>query len=209
MNLKNMAITLIIALAYEVLLKLSYLLLPSSLDVSTVSGITSILSYIVGATIFLFVFFFYKEERSNTRIEMVLKILMGCIVLQFILRLPITRAMSDYQVVRLAGEMVGFIRAMLLFVLLIFYRRDIPSGEKSIRQAAAFVTVMFGIGVFQSLLSLVAFVRFVISGITVYHSPFFYSIMLALFLMTHVSIIYFLYRYYQFKFTAKPIDELC
>jgi len=206
-NLKNMSIALIIALAYEVLLKLGYLLLPSLVDVSTVSGITSILSYIVGVTIILFVFFFYKEERSNTRIKMIVKILMGCIVLQFMFRLPITRAMSDYQVVRLAGEMVGFIRAILLFVLLIFYRRDIPSGEKLIRQAAVFVAVMFGIGVFQSLLSLVAFVRFVISGITVYYSPFFYRIMFALFLMTHVSIIYFLYRYYQFKFTAKPIDE--
>ena len=120
MNLKNISIALIIALAYEVLLKLGYLLLPSLVDVSTVSGITSILSYIVGVTIILFVFFFYKEERSNTRIAMIVKILMGCIVLQFMFRLPITRAMSDYQVVRLAGEMVGFIRAILLFVLLIF-----------------------------------------------------------------------------------------
>ncbi|MEJ2505971.1 MAG: hypothetical protein P8Y81_06890, partial [Ignavibacteriaceae bacterium] len=132
MNLKNMIIALIIALLYEILLKLSYILTPSMFNIPIVSGITSVLSFIVGVIIILFVFMFYIEERSNQQLEMVLKILIGCIVLHFILRLPITRNMIDYKLVRLSGQIIGLIQAILYFVLLIFYKREIPSGEKLI-----------------------------------------------------------------------------
>lgn len=203
MNLKNMTIILIIASAYEILLELSHLFIPSLFNISPVSNITSVLSFVVGVIIILFMFSFYREERTNKKVEMVLKILIGCIVLHFILRLPITRNMIDYKVVRLVGEIIGLINAILLFILLIFYKSGIPSAKKSIKQAAVFLTVMFGIGIIKSLYSLITFTRFVISGITVNFSPIFLNMMLILSLITHTSIIYFLYRYYEFKFYAK------
>lgn len=199
MNLKNMTIALIIALAYEILLKLSHLLVPSLFNQSPIYSITWVLSFIVGVIIILFMVSFYKEEGPNKKVEIVLKILIGCIVLHFTFRLPITRSMIDYKVVRLVGEIVGFIKAILLFALLIFYKGEIPFGERLIKQAAVFATVVFGIGVIKSLYSLINFAKFVISGVTVSFSPIFYNIMFILFLMTHISIIYFLYRYYQFR----------
>ena len=203
MNLKNMTIALIIALAYEIVLKLSHLFIPSLFNISPVFSITSVLSSIVGVIIILFMFSFYKEERTNKKVEMVLIILIGCIVLHFILRLPITRNMIDYKVVRLVGEIIGFFKAILLFVLLIFYKSEIPSDKKSIKQAAVFLAVVFGIGIIKSLYSLIAFTSFVISGITVNFSPIILNMMFILFLITHTSIIYFLYRYYQFKSYVK------
>ena len=69
MNLKNMTIALIIALLYEILLKLSHILTPSLFNIPIVSGITSVLSFIVGVIIILFVFLFYTEERSNKQLD--------------------------------------------------------------------------------------------------------------------------------------------
>ena len=199
MNLKNMIIALIIALLYEILLKLSHILTPSMFNIPIVSGITSVLSFIVGVIIILFVFMFYIEERSNQQLEMVLKILIGCIVLHFILRLPITRNMIDYKLVRLSEQIIGLIQAILYFVLLIFYKREIPSDEKLLKHATVILTIIFGIGIIKSLYSLITFTRFIIAGIEVNFSPIFLNMMFILFLMTHTSIIYFLYRYWQFK----------
>jgi hypothetical protein len=197
-----MTISLIIALVYEILLKLSHILIPSLFNISPVSGITSVLSFIVGVIIILFMFSFYKEEKHNKKFELMLKLLIGCIVIHFMLRLPTTQRMIDFRAVRLLGDIIGFVKAILFFVLLILYRREIPSGEKLMTQATVFLIVMFGIGTVESLYSLIDFARFVISGITVNYSPIFYNIMFILFLITHLSIIYFLYRYYQFKFST-------
>lgn len=203
MNLKNMTIALIISLVYEILLKLSHRLIPSLFNISVISGIASVLSFAVGIIIVLFLFYFYQEERANEKVALVLKLLIGCFVLHFILRIPITEKMIDFKAVRLIGETFGFIKAILLFVLMIFYKRDISSDEKLMKQATIFVTVMFGIDIIKSLHSFISYARFVISGITVYYSPIFYNILFVLFLIAHLSIIYFLYRYYQFKFTLE------
>jgi hypothetical protein len=111
--------------------------------------------------------------------------------------------MIDHKVVRLVGELVGFIKAIFLFVLLIFYKKGIPAGEKLLKQAADLAAVMFGIGIFKSLSSLVTFTYYILSGIETDFSPIFYHIMFIIFLFTQASVIYFLYHYYQFKFTVK------
>ena len=142
-------------------------------------------------------------EKSNTKLGTVLKILLGCFVLNFLLRLPVIQEMMGFKTVRMTGEIIGFVNAVLLFALMIIYKQGIPTGKKPIKQAADFVTIMFGIGIIKSLSSLITFTRFVLFGTEIVFPPVFYNIIFILFLITHVSIIYFLYRYYQFKFNEK------
>ena len=203
MNLKNMTIALMISSGYAILLKLSHLFIPSLFHISSIPGITQMLSLIVGVIIILFLFLFYAEEKSNTKLETVLKILLGCFILNFLLRLPVIQGMIGFKAVRMTREIIGFVNAVLLFALLIIYKQGLPAGRQPIKQAADFVTVMFGIGVIKSLSSLITFTRFVLFGTEAVFPPAFYNIMFILFLFTHASIIYFLYHYYKFKFTEK------
>jgi hypothetical protein len=202
-SLKNMTVALVIALAYEILFKLSHMLAPSLFNLSIVSLVTSLLSFIVWVTIILFMFLFYKEERSSANVAMAIKMLIACIVLQFVFRSPAASGVMSHQTARLVGEVIGLVKAVVLFALVILYRSTIPIGERSIKQAAVFIAVMFGIGIVKSLSSIIYFARFLISGTTVDYPPAFYSIMFIVFLATHASIIYFLYRYYQFKLVAR------
>lgn len=203
MNLKNMTMALIIALVYEMLLKLSHIVIPTLFNVRPVSAITSLLSFFIFVIIVLFLLLFYKKERFSQEITVLIKVLIGCFVLSVALRLPIIQNLIDHHQVRLLQEIVGFVQAVLLFIFSIFYKSTIPSGERLMRNAALFITVMFGIGIIKSLYSLIIFSRFVISGISVNFSPIFNGTMVILFLITHGSLIYFLYRYYQFKFGSE------
>jgi hypothetical protein len=202
-SLKNLTIALIILLAYEILLKLSHVFIPFAFNISLISSITRIISFMVGVVIILFIFLFYKAERSNRKLAIVLKIVLGCIILHFILRLPMAREMIDHKVVRLVGELVGFVEAIFLFLLMIFYKKGIPANGKAIKRAANFAAIMFSIGIIKSLSSLITFTRYVISGIETDFSPIFYNTMLIIFIFTQASVINFLFRYYQFKFTVK------
>lgn len=197
MNIKNITVALIIALIYEILLKLSHILIPSLFNLSAVSGIAAALSFLAGIIIIVFMVAFYRAERANRKVTLLLKILIGCIILHFILRLQVTRNLFDYQTIRLGAEIIGFIKAVLLFGVLLVYQSEIPSTEKLFRQAAVIITVMFGIGILKSLYSLSCYARFVIAGIETQFAPMFYITVTILFFITHAAIIYFLYRYYQ------------
>ena len=203
MSLKNLTIALMVFLAYEILLKLSHVLIPSAFNISFISSITRILSFMVGVVIILFLFLFYKAERSNRKLTIVLKIVLGCIILHFILRLPITREMIGYKAVRLGGELLDFIKVVFLLVLFIFYKKGIPADRELIKQAADFAAIMFSIGIIKSLFSLITFTRYVLSGKETDFSPIFCNTMFIIFLFTQASVIYFLFRYYQFKFKVK------
>jgi hypothetical protein len=71
MNLKNMTIALIIALVYEILLKLSYILIPSLFHISFASIITSAFFFIVSIVIILFIYFFYKVIVKKCHFDIV------------------------------------------------------------------------------------------------------------------------------------------
>jgi hypothetical protein len=133
----------------------------------------------------------------------VLRILIGCLVLHFIFRLPGTQKMIGFQVFRLIGEAIGFIQAILLFALVSVYKKTIPYGEDRIRQAAVFVIEMFGIGIAQSLYSFIYYIRYAVSGKMTDSSLTVLIVMLILFVLTHAAMINFLYHYYQFKFIPK------
>lgn len=202
LNLKNITEALIIALVYEIFLELSHLIVPSLFNLPAVSVIRPVLSFCVSLTIILFLFLFYKEEGSNRTLGILIKIVIGCFLLLFILRLPMTQDVLWYQTARLLREIIGPIAAIFLFSISVFYRKGIPSGQRLLMQASTFVIVMFGIGIIKDLLSLTFFSRFVIFGTTTSFPPIFYHIMLILLLMTHASMIYFLYCYYKFKSNA-------
>jgi hypothetical protein len=201
--LKNMTIALIIALIYEIVLKLVHMAIPNLFTMPFVYGIVPLLFNIVGVIVILFMFSFYLEERSDKKVESVLRILIGCMVLHFIFRLPGTQKMIGFQVFRLIGEAIGLVQAILLFALVIVYKKTIPYGEDRMTQAAVFVIDMFGIGIAQSLYSFIYYIRYAISGKMTDTSFTVFIVMLILFALTHAAMINFLYRYYQFKFIPK------
>jgi hypothetical protein len=202
LNLKNMTIALIIALSYEILLKLSRQFIPLLFHNAPVINITQVLSLLTGIIIILFIILFYKQEGTDKKVKLVLKILIGLLILHFILKLPQAGNLINYKTARLAREIIGFIQAVLLFLLLIFYQSEISPGEKLFKQVAIFLTVIFGITIFRNLFSLIFYTYFIISGISVTFSPLFYQVMFFLFLITQVTIIWFLYGYYQFRIVA-------
>ncbi|MEJ2049877.1 MAG: hypothetical protein P8Y60_08580, partial [Calditrichota bacterium] len=62
LNLKNMTIALIIALCYEILLKLSRQFIPILFNHAPVINITQVLSFLTGIIIILFLILFYQQE---------------------------------------------------------------------------------------------------------------------------------------------------
>jgi len=199
MNVKNMTLAMIIALSYEIVLKLIIIILPTIVSSLIFAAVTKLLSLIVGIIIILFLFFFYNKEKSNKSIQTVLKILIVCFVLGFLLRLPLTRNAFGYSDALFVGEIVGLIQAIILLVLMILYKKTIPSHEKSLILAAIFAAIMFGIGIIKSGYILINYTIFVATGMTADASPIWFKISFILFLLTHISIIYFLCRYYQYN----------
>ncbi len=201
MHIKNVTLALIAALIYEVLLKLGRIVIPTAFYSSAVTALTSILFFIVSIIIILFVVFFYGEEKVYKTVRFVLQILIIALLVQFLVRLPFAGKIMDYQAARVARELIGLLVAFLFFALMVVYKRVVPAVEKSLQRAAFFLTIMLGIGVIKNLSSFIVYMRFVFSGRTIEFSTQFYDLMFVLFLITHLSIIWFLYQYYRFKVT--------
>lgn len=199
MNIKNLSIALIIALTYEIVLKLSYTFIPSLANAQIVSNITAITFIIVKLIIVLFLFYFYLEEKSNKILGLTIKIIFALFTVNFLFRAQIAQKAFGVEYVRLINEIFGFITVILLFLLLILFKRGILPDEKKLNLAVTFVLVMFGFNIIKSLYSVFMYFRFVISGITASFPGLFINMMFLLFLITHLSIIYFLFRYYQIK----------
>jgi hypothetical protein len=192
MNLKNLTIAVIIGLFYEILLHICAIFF----NIVSIHRITSLLSFLFGLVILAFFIAFYKEERSNKNIKLVLEILIGFFVISLILMLPITHNMNNLKFLRLLEMIVRLINIVLFFTLLISISNIIKSDNKLFHQAVTVLTFMLGINIFTHLFSIITYIRFIISGVT-FNSSIFINSVLALFLVTHLSMIYFLYRYYK------------
>jgi hypothetical protein len=197
-NPRYTTVALIVALLYEVLLKLGHSFVPSLFDAAPVVRATSVLSLCVALVIVLFLISFYGEERANKKIGLLVLILIGFMIVRSLGRLPTARDALDYKVFSLVGGAMAFVQSVLMFTLMMLYARTIPPGG-NLRHAAVLVTAVFGVNVIKNLLSLAFYMRFFVAGIATEFAPAFYDIMLVLFLVTHAAIVYFLYRYYQFK----------
>ncbi len=200
MSLKNLTIALAIALFYEILLKLSRNFASFIFEISLVSSIAKLLSVVVGLVIILFLFYFYKEEKDGGAIELVLKIILGLFILHFLFRHLLPLRITDFKTLRYIGEILGFVQAILSFLLLILYKRTIPAQAKSFTQAATLLTFLFGIAILKSLYSQITFTRFILFGAIIQQPIMFYNILFVMFVLTHLSIIYFLHCYPSHKF---------
>jgi hypothetical protein len=198
-NARSMTVALMMAVAYKILLKVGHVVVPSFFEVPAVRAVNTLLSAAVAVVIILFLVAFHNEEGAGGRLGTVLKVLIACLILRFILRMG---AALDHQAVRLAGEALGVLVSILLFVVIAIYRRRIASGRSSLRGAATVVEVMLGIGAVKSLVSFGYLVRFVASGVITEFPQALYSVMLVLFLVTSGSLLYFLFRYYELKSAA-------
>lgn len=196
-------VALIVALSYEILLKLGHSFVPSLFAASPVIRTTSILSLFVALVIILFLVSFYGTERGNRKVGLLILILIGFMVVRSLGKLPILRNAMDHRIFLLVREAFGFVQSVLLFMLTMLYARAIPSGG-SLRQAAVLMVAMFGINVIKNMMALVFYTRFFVTGIAMEFQPAFLNIMLVIFLVTHASIVYFLCRYYQFKLVRGP-----
>jgi hypothetical protein len=203
MNTKNTAVALIVALSYEVLVKLCRTFTPSVFEHPTVAAILSMLSFLVGIVLILFLLFFYQENRSNRRLAGVSFSLVACFALRFVLRLPVLRGLMGFQANRFLEEAIGFITAVLLFLFILWYRSGLAPGWKPLKRAAGILATLLGVALVPHAYSLVLFVLFMSSGIPTDFPPAIYQIMLLLFILTHASAIYFLYRYARFEATPQ------
>jgi hypothetical protein len=199
MNVQKIAAAMIIALAYEMLLKAVLLISPSLPVNPIVSKITSILSLAVAVTIVLFLVAFLAEERKSKMVVLVLKVLIGFMLLNFVLKLSAWSTMVGFEVTRLAHEAIGFGISVLLFLLVIGYRATITDGWHDMKRGTVLVAVMLAIGILRSAVSLAEYARFTDTGSTSDFPPVFYAVVALLFFVTRASMIYFLYCYYQMK----------
>jgi hypothetical protein len=204
MNEKNAAVALMAGLSYEVLLKLCRTFLPALLSISSVAAIASALSFLVGVLMILFLIFFYQGNRSNQGIARVSVLLVVCSFVRFVLRLPAVRDPMGFSAARFAEVALGLVTAFFLFLLVLWFRRSVPAERKSLRQAATLLITLLAVGLVSHVWSLVDYAHFVNSEIGAEYPPAFYHMMMLLFILTHVSAIYFLFRYTQFKATPQP-----
>jgi hypothetical protein len=123
MNLKNMTMVLIITLVYEVILKSAHTLTPSFFDIRQVTGVVTGLRYVTGVIVVVFIYLFYRAEGQPRLVGQGLRLLLLCVAVSLVLRLPvIDRGMSRLSV-RVASQTIGLAISALLFVVIVAYRR--------------------------------------------------------------------------------------
>ena len=204
MNTKRTAIALMIGLSYEVLLKLCHTFAPSVFEYSAIAAVSSILSFLVGVVLILFLLLFYKENRSNQKVAGVSLSLVACFALRFVLRLSVLRSLVGYETTRFTGDTLGFVIAVLLFLLVVWYRSCIPGERKSLKLAAEILAALLAVALIPHIYSFIDYTHFMSSGTTTDFPPAIYQVMFVLFVLTHASAIYFLYRYAQSRPTPQP-----
>lgn len=199
MHITKITVALIIALIFEIVKKIIHMVVPSIVNNPIISNSISLLSAVVMVIILVFLVAFYQEEKSTKNIQIVLQFLIGCFVLLFILKLPVISRIIQYRYSRISAEIISTAKSVLYFLFILLFRKEILLVDKRLLQACNFLSLMFGIGIIKSLYSLISYSQYMISGIEANFSSLFYSMMFSVFLFTHLSFIYFLYRYYQYK----------
>ena len=199
MNMKTLTGAFIIGLLYEVLLHICTLFF----NIEAIYRITHLISILFGLVILAFIMEFYKKEKSNKNLKRILEILIGLFIVHLILSLPIAGNMSDLKIVRLSENTVRFIISILLFVLLVNITKIIKGDHKTFHRAAALLAYMLGIVIFVKLYSFISYLRFFISGAADNPSSLILNGIFVLFLLTRLSMILFLYRYYKNGFMLR------
>jgi len=207
LNLSRVTIALMAALLYEILLKLSHSFAPFIFGIPLVASITSLLNVLTGVLSILFLFYFLQKEKDNGPLELVLKMTLGVVILAFLYRLPLPHSVNDFKTFRFIGEILGFAGAALFFLTLQMYRKNIPQSARLFQQAIAVLSVVFAIDMLKSLYSLITFARFILFGAIVDFPIAFHRAMFVLFIIGHVTLIYFLYQFYLFTSSSNRAKQ--
>ena len=199
MNSKASTVALIIALGYEIIFKLGRMFFSSFIEIPFVSGLTRVLSIAAGIIIIIFMYYFYKEESEHKKIGTYMMLLIIIFIIQSILKLTAVRHLIGYSGAFFAAEVAGFIKAVLLFIVITIFIKIVPPSKRVIKRSTVLVAVMFGIGIIKSLFALISYLRFMSSGSTVQFPPEFMNVFFIVFIVSHVSLIWFLYNYLHWK----------
>ncbi len=199
MNIRTITLAMIVVLAYEIVLKLSHFLFPHALQNHIAISITGVLAVLAGMIIILFLILFLQTEGSSPTLAWSIRALIGAYVLLFMLRFALAGNLLDFKTLRLLSEIMGVLTAALMFIVLVSYRALIPSDRLALFQATNIAAFFLGIRILFKLYSAIEFSRFISSGESGEYSSGFYILVSGIYLLTHLSIIYFFFRYYQFK----------
>jgi hypothetical protein len=202
MNIRRASVALIIALAYEVLLKLSHTFAPALFHVPAVTTAVAILRVLVALVVILFLATYLGEEGADRRIAGTCALLIGCAVLRFIVDRSGSLGLAGFETVRLAEAALGSVQSALLLLLAGFSYRALPRRAAMLRRPLLIIVLLFAVGTVKSLYALITFARFVVIGTEAEFPALFHDAVLALFLLTHAAVILFLYRYQQAKSSA-------
>ncbi|MFZ5518706.1 MAG: hypothetical protein ACOY90_18900 [Candidatus Zhuqueibacterota bacterium] len=207
MNLKNLTIALIIALVFEVTLKLSHRLAPFIFEIPLLVNITSLLKVLTGVLIILFLFYFLQTEKDGGTVELALKITLGVVILAFLYRLPLPHSVNDFKTFRFIGGILSVAGSALFFLLVLMYRKKIPQSAGPFLQAITLVSVVFAIDILKNLYSLITLVRFIMFGAIVDFPFAIHRAMFVLFIFGHLALIYFLYQFYRFNVSSNRTEQ--
>ncbi|MBD3377236.1 hypothetical protein GF406_19565 [candidate division KSB1 bacterium] len=199
MNIRTSTLAMIVVLAYEIVLKLSHFLFPHVLHHHIAISFTGVLSVLAGIIIILFLILFLRAEGSSPALAWSIRALIGAYLLVFALRFALAANLFDFRTLRLLSEILGGLTAVLIFIILVLYRNQIPSDHMALYKAANIAAFFLGLRILFKLYSAIEFSRFVSSGEPGEYSSGFYMLVSGVYLLTHLSMIYFFFRYYLFK----------
>lgn len=195
LSLRNLAAALIVALVYELVYKAAHLVVPAIFSYQSITAITTLLSALVGVTAILFIYLFLQAEKSNRALTAVLLLLIGCMLVGVVLRLPLTRNAFDFADSRLIQEVAGLVKSFLLVCASALYLRQVDFQYRSLKRATILLTIFFGLGLLKSVFSLKSYLHFLGSGALTDTPGPLLAVMFMMFLMGHLATIYFLYQY--------------
>jgi len=199
MNIKNITIALIIALAFDMLKKTVQILFGGLYSSALVSGSMTTISFIIGAILLVFLVTFYQEERGHRPLSRIIQFVLGTYLILILFRISWIAQLLPYQYYRLLIETVGLCQSVLFFALVYVFRKQIAPADKFLTDASLIVLVMFALWILKDILALLSSARYALTGVETLFSTAFYSLIFAVFLFRHLAVIYFLYNYYLFK----------
>ncbi len=199
MNIKNITIALIIALAFDILKKTVQILSAGLSNSALVSESMTVFSFVVSAILLVFLVTFYQEERGQRSLSRIIKFVLGTYLILVLFRISWISQLLPYQYYRLLIETVGLCQSVLLFILVYVFRKKIAPADKFLTDASLIVLVMFGLWILKDMLALLSSGRYALTGVETLFSTAFYGLIFAVFLFRHLAVIYFLYNYYLFK----------
>ncbi len=189
------AVALIFALIWEMVYKLGHSAVPESMVPYPFLTITWIMTLLVSLIVLAFLVLFYRVERDNPALRKTLVALVAALVLRLGFRLALAAGTVSHGTQHLVGGIFTVLIAMLLLTAIVAFFTRLPATLPSLHKATLAVMVLYLLGLFRSVIELVMYARFLSSGAMYEPSGALWGVLVALFLATHLALIWFLYRY--------------